>query len=98
VQAAGQTSDGASEAAGEGGGMIAAITISCIGAACLLLLAVLWASCFIRLHISPDLLHAEHCRFCKSSLNSKELMVMCEAPGKSEGVHLEESRPHDMYS
>ncbi|XP_023725884.1 receptor-type tyrosine-protein phosphatase zeta isoform X2 [Cryptotermes secundus] len=42
VQPAGQISDGAPEGADEGGGMIAAITISCIGAACLLLLAALW--------------------------------------------------------
>lgn len=42
VQPAGQTSDAVSEGAEEGGGMIAAISISCIGAACLLLLAVLW--------------------------------------------------------
>ncbi|XP_021936587.1 uncharacterized protein LOC110838077 isoform X3 [Zootermopsis nevadensis] len=40
VQTAEQTSDGGSEDIG--GGMIAAITISCIGAACLILLAVLW--------------------------------------------------------
>jgi uncharacterized protein (DUF1919 family) len=54
VQPAGQISDGASEGADEGGGMIAAITISCIGAACLLLLLVLWVSSFISLYINPD--------------------------------------------
>jgi uncharacterized protein (DUF1919 family) len=73
VQPAGQTSDGASGGADEGGGMIAAISISCIGAACLLLLAVLWVSSFIRLYISPDLFFAKEFRFCKQSLNSKEL-------------------------
>jgi hypothetical protein len=44
VLPAGQASVGAAGARDEDGGMIAAITISCIGAACLLLLVVLWVS------------------------------------------------------
>jgi hypothetical protein len=87
VQPAGQTSDGASAGAEEGGGMIAAISISCIGAACLLLLAVLWVSSSILLHISPDLFFAEKCGFYELSLKNKKLMAKCEAPGKSQDVH-----------
>jgi hypothetical protein len=46
IQPVEQTSDDGPDDVG--GGMIAAITISCIGAACLLLLAVLWVSTFFR--------------------------------------------------
>lgn len=42
VEPVGTTSADVSDDGGEGSGMIAAITISCIGAACLLLIAVLW--------------------------------------------------------
>jgi hypothetical protein len=41
-----------------GGGMIAAITISCIGAACLLLLAVLWVSTFLGTYVPVFIVHS----------------------------------------
>jgi hypothetical protein len=72
--------------------MIAAITISCVGAACLLLLAVLWVSSFLRLYISPDLFFAEECRLYRPSLKHKELMAKYEVPGKSQGMNLYHSR------
>jgi hypothetical protein len=66
VEPVGQTTDEVSDDEVGGSGMIAAITISCIAAACLLLIAVLWVNISVCMKLDLTVLRRQlYCQRCE---------------------------------